>query len=243
MAVIKHTNPCGLASHTDLTEAYKRAFSGDPVSAFGGIVAFNRPLDAATAHAMQDVFYEIAIAPGFDDDALTLLKQKKDLRILDMGRGAPAPRGTEFRRVGGGFLVQTPDNYPDDKIEMRTVTKRAPTPAEVKDLLFAWKAAKHVKSNAIVLAKDGMLVGMGAGQPNRVTSVHLALRAAGDKSKGSVVGTDAFFPFPDGVELAAKGGATAIIQPGGSIRDKEAIEMANRYNVAMVSTGIRHFRH
>lgn len=243
VAVIKHTNPCGLASNASLAEAYKSAFSGDPVSAFGGIVALNRSVNGETASAMQDVFYEIVIAPGFDEDALSLLKQKKDLRILDMGRERPAPRGLEFRRVGGGFLVQTPDNYPDDQISLRTVTKRAPSAEELKNLLFAWKAAKHVKSNAIVLAKDSVLVGMGAGQPNRVTSVHLALRAAGEKSKGSVVGSDAFFPFPDGVELAGKGGATAIIQPGGSIRDTEAIAMADRYNMAMVFTGIRHFKH
>jgi phosphoribosylaminoimidazolecarboxamide formyltransferase/IMP cyclohydrolase len=248
VAVIKHTNPCGLASHDNLTEAYKRAFSGDTVAAFGGIVAFNRPVDYATAQEASKVFYEVMIAPGYEDKALELLKQKKDLRILVVGaqgggRAQDRLSALDFRRVEGGFLAQTPDSLPDSSLKLRTVTKREPTKKELEDLLFAWKAAKHVKSNAIMLAKDSTVVGMGAGQPSRVVSVGIALKKAGERSKGSVLGSDAFFPFPDGVELAAKGGVTAIIQPGGSLRDREAIETADKNDVAMVFTGVRHFRH
>lgn len=243
VAVIKHTNPCGLASHQNLAEAYRRAYAGDPVSAFGGIVALNRRVDRATAAEINQIFYEIAIAPGYDEDALTILKGKRDLRILEMAPEAPGPLPWEYRRVRGGFLVQTPDQVAEAEVSLKTVTTREPTPEELSDLLFGWQAVKHVKSNAIVLIKDKTLLGMGAGQPNRVTSVHLALRAAGDKAKGSVLASDAFFPFPDGVELAASGGVTAIIQPGGSIRDEESIAAADKAGVAMVFTGQRHFRH
>jgi len=245
VSVIKHTNPCGLASHDNLAEAYRRAFAGDTVSAFGGIVALNRKVDVETAREISKTFYEVIMAPGYDDEALELLKQKKDVRILIMGeqKGAAEP-SMDFRRVAGGLLVQTSDSEPADRgLSLRTVTKREPTEAELKDLMFAWKAVKHVKSNAIVLVKDNMVLGMGAGQPNRVTSVQIALEKAGERSRGSVLGSDAFFPFPDGVELAAKGGVTAIIQPGGSVRDEQAIEAANRNDIAMVFTGVRHFRH
>ena len=244
VSVIKHTNPCGLASHKDLVEAYRRAYSGDTVAAFGGIVALNRPVDLATAQEVGKVFYEVIVAPGYDEKALELLKQKKDVRILEMGQQkAAAPSGMDFRRVSGGFLMQTPDFYPEEKLTLRTVTEREPTQKELQDLLFAWKAVKHVKSNAIMLVKDSTVVGMGAGQPSRVVSVEIALKKAGERARGSVLGSDAFFPFPDGVELAAKGGVTAIIQPGGSVRDEEAIQMANKYKMAMVFTGVRHFRH
>ncbi len=244
VSVIKHTNPCGLASHKDLAEAYRRAYSGDTVAAFGGIVALNRKVDLATAEEISKIFYEVIVAPGYDEKALELLKQKKDLRILDMGpQKAGAPSRMDFRRVGGGFLMQTPDHYPENKLNLRTVTKREPTEKEMEDLLFAWKAVKHVKSNAIMLVKDATVVGMGAGQPSRVVSVEIALKKAGERAKGSVLGSDAFFPFPDGVELAAKGGVTAIIQPGGSVKDDGAINMANKYNMAMAFTGVRHFRH
>ena len=248
VSVIKHTNPCGLASHQNLAEAYRRAFSGDTVSAFGGIVALNKPVDFATAEELAKTFYEVIIAPDYEEKALDLLKQKRDLRILTMGSqvsgsGKEALSALDFRRVGGGLLVQTSDSQSEGAFSLRTVTEREPTEEELKDLLFAWKAVKHVKSNAIVLVKDSMILGMGAGQPNRVTSVKIALEKAGERSQGSVVGSDAFFPFPDGVELAAKGGATAIIQPGGSVRDEEVIATANKYKVAMVFTGVRHFRH
>ena len=247
VAVIKHTNPCGLASHANLAEAYKRAFEGDTVAAFGGIVALNRSVDLKTAREISNVFYEVVIAPEYDEDALELLKKKKDLRILSMKKGSTDgrvhPSDITLRHVSGGFLLQTADSLPDDSLEMRTVTKREPTKQEIADLKFAWKAVKHVKSNAIVLVQHSSIVGMGAGQPSRVVSVGISLDKAGEKSKGSVLGSDAFFPFPDGVELAAHGGVTAIIQPGGSIRDEEAIGVANKYNMAMVFTGIRHFKH
>ncbi len=247
VSVIKHTNPCGLASNRDLTEAYRRAFSADTVSAFGGIVALNRAVDKATAEEITKTFYEVIIAPGYEEGALDVLKERRDVRILLMTPRTTAakadPPGLDYRRVGGGMIVQTPDRFPDAELKLRTVTKREPTDGELKDLLFAQRVVKHVKSNAIVLAKDSMLLGMGAGQPNRVTSVKLALDKAGEGAAGSVLGSDAFFPFPDGVEFAGKGGVTAIIQPGGSVRDEEAIEAANKYNIAMVLTGVRHFRH
>ncbi len=243
VAVVKHTNPCGLASNEDLTEAYRLAYEGDPVSAFGGIVACNRPLDLAAAESIAAIFYEIVIAPGYEPDALARLKRKRDLRILQVEGLDQGGSGLDYRRVSGGMLVQTADRLQGDPAAWKSVTERSPTPAELEDLAFAWKAVKHVKSNAIVLARGGALIGMGAGQPNRVTSVHLALRAAGEKAAGCVLGSDAFFPFPDGVEMAARGGATAIAQPGGSVRDSEVIEAANKAGLAMVFTGARHFKH
>lgn len=243
VAIIKHTNPCGLASSEDLTEAYQRALAGDPVSAFGGIVALNRRLDGPTAQEIAKTFYEIIIGPGFEDEALEVLQKKRDLRILVVRDGNNSPAPLEMRRVGNGFLVQTADVYPEAQLEMRTVTERAPTEDELRDLRFAWKVVKHIKSNAIVVAKDNTLLGMGAGQPNRVVSVFLAKRAAGDKTQGAALASDAFFPFPDSIEQAAEGGITAIVQPGGSIRDEEVIKAANALGIAMVFTGVRHFRH
>ncbi|MCD6299658.1 MAG: bifunctional phosphoribosylaminoimidazolecarboxamide formyltransferase/IMP cyclohydrolase [Dehalococcoidales bacterium] len=247
VAVIKHTNSCGLASHSDIAEAYRRAFSGDPVAAFGGIVAANRPVTLAMAKEMKSVFYEIVIAPEYETEALELLKRKKDLRILiaelPPGYGKAEPVYLDFRRVKGGFLVQSSDSIPENKISLKTVTKRQPTKAEIDDLLFAWRAVKHIKSNAIVLAKDKTLVGMGAGQPSRIISAQIAKEKAGDKVAGSVLASDAMFPFSDVVEAAAAGGVTAIIQPGGSIRDEESIKAADKHNIAMVFTGERHFRH
>jgi len=247
VAVIKHTNPCGLASHEDIAEAYNRAFSGDPVAAFGGIVAANRPLTAAMAEAMRSVFYEIVIAPEYQPEALELLKKKKDLRILvaelPPGYGQDGTGYLDIRRVKGGFLVQDSDSLPEGKVDLKTVTRREPTPEEVQDLLFAWRAVKHVKSNAIVLVKEKTLAGMGAGQPSRIVSARIAMEKAGEKTKGSVLASDAMFPFPDVVEAAAGGGVTAVIQPGGSIRDEDSIKAADKYNIAMVFTGVRHFRH
>ncbi len=243
--VVKHTNPCGLACHEDIAEAYRRALSGDPISAFGGIVAVNRELTEETAREIAKTFYEIIIAPAFAEEALAILQKKRDLRILRLDREAAVGCATalEYRRVSGGFLVQEPDAYPDETIELKVATKREPTEEELADLRFAWKVVKLVKSNAIVVAKDRTLLGMGAGQPNRVTSVHLALRRAEERSRGAVLASDAFFPFPDGVELAAEGGVTAVIQPGGSIRDQEVIDAADALGMAMVFTGIRHFKH
>ncbi len=241
-SIIKHMNPCGLASHEELTEAYRRALAGDPVSAFGGIVACNQKIDGETAEEISKVFYEIVIAPEFEEDALDILKKRKNLRILEMG-SVGGGVGLEVKTVEGGFLVQTRDTGEDDPSGWRCVTKRQPTDEEMKDLEFAWKVAKHVKSNAIVLAKDRSLVGMGAGQPNRVNSVHLALRAAAERAKGSVLASDAFFPFADNVELAAGGGVGAVVQPGGSVRDEEVIQTADTLGIAMLFTGVRHFKH
>jgi phosphoribosylaminoimidazolecarboxamide formyltransferase/IMP cyclohydrolase len=248
VAVIKHTNPCGLASHKDIAEAYRRAFSGDEVAAYGGIVAANRTVTLAMAEAMRPVFYEIIIAPSYEPTALKLLQEKKkDLRILE----AELPPGydkeeygyIDYRRVRGGFLVQTSDSVPENKVDFKIVTKRAPTTKEKEDLLFAWRAVKHVKSNAILLAKDRMITGMGAGQPSRIVSAQIAGEKAGEKARGSVLASDAMFPFADVVEHAAKLGVTAIIQPGGSIRDQESIDAADKHNITMVLTGERHFRH
>ena len=243
-AVIKHTNTCGLACHHDQAEAYRRAFSGDPVSAYGGIVAFNRPVTGEAAEAMRQVFYEIVLAPDFEPAALEILRKKRDLRILALGdAGAQSRRGWEVRQVSGGVLMQTPDILEEDPQGWQVVTERKPTQEELLDLAFAWKAVKHVKSNAIVVVKSQALLGMGAGQPNRIISVQLSLKAAGEASRGAVLASDAFFPFADGVETAAEGGITAVVQPGGSIRDGEVIEAANHLGLAMVVTGVRHFRH
>ena len=245
VCVIKHANPCGLASRDDIAQAYELAYEGDPVSAFGGIVGYNRNVTAAAAQAMDPVFYEVVVAPGYDDDALEILQRKRNLRILsvDPVTGASGSVDYDVRPLSGGVLVQTPDAIDENPAAWTTATERVPSPAELADLAFAWKAVKHIKSNAIAFVKDRTLVGMGAGQPNRVVSVHLSQRAAGDKAAGCVLASDAFFPFPDNIELAADAGITAIVQPGGSIRDDEVIAAANQAGIAMVFTGVRHFRH
>ena len=243
VSVIKHTNPCGLAVHEDQVEAYTRAHAGDPVSAFGGILGFNRPVTRQTAQAMSSVFYEVVVAPGYDGDALEALQAKKNIRLLEISPLVSVGRSLDVRRVSGGLLVQDPDSIAEDPASWTVASERLPTNEELADLAFAWRVCKHVKSNAIVLAKDRGLLGMGAGQPNRVVSVRLALQAAGERAGGSVLASDAFFPFPDGIETAAEGGVTAVVQPGGSIRDAEVIAAANRFNLAMVFTGVRHFRH
>lgn len=244
VAIIKHNNPCGLASNVDLPEAYRRALAGDPVAAFGGIVAVNRPIDLALAQEIDKTHYDGIIAPEFLKPALDLFKKKASLRLLATGRLVTTRAGElDLRRVKGGLLVQTYDAITEERSSFKVVSKRQPTSQEWSDLLFAWRAVRHIKSNAIVLAKDQTLLGMGAGQPSRVVSVELAVKRAEGRAKGSVVGSDAFFPFADGVELAAKAGATAVIEPGGSVRDKEAIEVADSHNMAMVFTGIRHFKH
>ena len=234
VVVIKHANPCGLASHQDQAEAYRRAYQGDTVSAFGSIVGYNQTVTAAAAQEMSPVFYEVVVAPDYDPDALEILKKKRNLRVLSVGPQSGSEANLDYRPISGGVLMQTPDTVDENPTAWQTVTDRSPTDYEFRDLAFAWKAAKHVKSNAIVFAKDQTLVGMGAGQPNRVVSVHLSQRAAGEKARGSVLASDAFFPFPDNIDLAAAAGVTAIVQPGGSIRDSEIIETANKYNLAMV---------
>ncbi|MEX1255874.1 MAG: bifunctional phosphoribosylaminoimidazolecarboxamide formyltransferase/IMP cyclohydrolase [Dehalococcoidia bacterium] len=252
VAIIKHATPCGLAANADVREAWRRAFLGDPVSAFGGIVGINRAVTRALAEEIrgtkhptsgQRLLLHIIVAPEYDDDAVALLSKSRDLRILKAPLIEPDASRFEVRQVVGGMLLQTPDQVPDGDIEFRSVTKRAPTEQEIADLRFAWKAVKHVKSNAIVLAKDGAMVGAGAGQPNRVNSVHLALEAAGERAAGSALASDAFFPFPDSIELAAEGGVRAVAQPGGSVRDDDVIAACDRLGVAMVVTGYRHFRH
>lgn len=250
--VIKHTNPCGMACADTLVEAYRKAHAGDPVSAYGGILGFNREVDARTATEIAPIFYEAIIAPDFSTEAREILGAKKNLRLLathtpigpsQMTTDRHDPYQLDVRRVSGGLLLQTADIIPEAKLQRNVVSERQPTLEEATDLLFAWKAVQHVKSNAIVLAKHLMLVGVGAGQTSRVYSVEIAVDRAGDRARGSVLASDAYFPFPDGVEVAAKAGVTAIIQPGGSIRDAEAIRMANKYGMCMILTGQRHFRH
>ena len=246
IAIMKHTNSCGLACHNDLAEAYRRALTGDPVASFGGVVASNRSIDLSTAKEIDKTHYDAIVAPEYQKEALELLRKKQSLRLVKV---APYryPSSSEsyfdFRYIRGGFLAQLQDLLSEAELRPRIVSKRQPSDAELSDLLFAWKAVKGIKSNAIVIAKDKTLLGMGAGQPSRVISVELALKRAGDRTKNSVLASDAFFPFTDGPELAIKGGVTAIIQPGGSVRDKEVIELADKYNVAMVFTSVRHFRH
>ncbi len=250
VAIIKHGNPCGLATGEDLAETYRRALACDPQSAFGGAVGCNRIVDAALADELAKVFFEDLIAPSFTDEALSILQRKKDLRVVAAGSvhpltgpGQPGAFDLDFKRVVGGFLVQTRDALTEADLIRDVVSDRHPTLEELTGLLFAWRAAKHVHSNAIVLAKKLALVGVGAGQMSRVDSVDLAVRKAGERAPGSVMASDAFFPFPDGIEHAAEGGVTAVIQPGGSIRDGEVIKAANRHHMAMIFTHQRHFLH
>jgi len=254
VVIVKHANPCGVATGASLRAAWDRALACDPVSAFGGIVAVNRPLDAATAEEIAKIFVEVIIVPAVDEAAAALLARKGNLRLLVTG-GMPDPAapGMIFRSLAGGFLVQGRDNAVATPSDLKVVTKRAPTPAEIADLIFADTVAKHVKSNAIVFAKDGATVGIGAGQPSRVDSAKIAVakatdmqRAAGlaeSPARGAVMASDAFFPFADGLEAGIEAGITAVIQPGGSRRDDEVIAAADKAGIAMVFTGTRHFRH
>lgn len=242
VAIIKHTTPCGLASASTLAEAFEQALASDPVSAFGSVIAVNRPLDAATAQAMRGLFIEVLAAPDFEEEALATLRAKsRHIRLLRALR--PDVEGMQWRNTVAGWLVQTPDREQDDPDTWRVVTERAPTDAEWEGLRFAWRAVKHVKSNAIVFAQGKATVGIGAGQMSRVDAVRIAAMKAKERSRGAVMASDAFFPFPDGVEVAAEAGVTAVIQPGGSKRDEGVIEAANRLGLAMVFTGRRHFRH
>ena len=248
VAIVKHGNPCGLASVVDLAEAFRLALEGDSVSAYGGIIGINRIVDESTARAIRPGFFEAIVAPGYTPEALEILRTKRGFEIVevppthsdsdDLGVGK-----FDFKRIGGGLLVQTIDEMEEDRDKLQTVTQRRPTLEELTDLLFAWRAVRHVKSNAVVLAKKHSMVGMGAGQPSRVVSVEVALRKAGERAPLSVMASDAYFPFPDGIQIAAQAGVTAIIQPGGSIRDEMAIEVADRHHMAMVFTGRRHFKH
>jgi phosphoribosylaminoimidazolecarboxamide formyltransferase/IMP cyclohydrolase len=242
--IVKHNNPCGAAEQDTLLDAYLKAYACDPVSAFGGVLAFNRSVDAATASEVAKLFVECIVAPGFAEKAKEIFGAKKNLRLLELPAGGLEPdRELQLKRILGGMLVQQPDLGDVSDNELRTVTKREPTPEEMHTMRFAWKVAKHVKSNAIVFAKGGATLGVGAGQMSRVDSVKIAVMKAQAPLQGSVVASDAFFPFPDGVEEAAKAGATAVIQPGGSVRDNDVIAAADRLGLAMVFTGIRHFLH
>ena len=254
IAIIKHANPCGVAFADDLASAYQKALKCDPVSAFGGIIAANRTLDKAAAEAMIEIFTEVIIAPDADDDAIAVIAQKKNLRLLLTG-GLPDPtaEGLTAKTLAGGYLVQSRDNGRVPAEELKVVTKRAPSEREMADLMFAFKVCKHVKSNTIVFIKDGATVGVGAGQMSRVDSARIAARKSADAAEaagettpltqGSVAASDAFFPFADGLQALAEAGATAVIQPGGSMRDQEVIDAADEAGMAMVMTGMRHFRH
>jgi phosphoribosylaminoimidazolecarboxamide formyltransferase / IMP cyclohydrolase len=239
-AIIKHTNPAGAATGKTLADAYKRALECDPVSAFGGVIGVNRPIDAEAAEEMHKLFLEVIAAPGFDDAAKAKFAGKKNLRLVEV---KAAPQKWILKNISGGILVQDVDMRPLSDVDLKVVTQRAPTPEETRAMLFAWKICKHVKSNAIVYARDGQTVGVGAGQMSRVDSAKIGAMKAQLPLKGTVAASDAFFPFPDGVEEIAKAGATAIIQPGGSQRDPEVIAAADRLGLAMLFTGVRHFRH
>ena len=243
--IVKHANPCGVAIASDVGQAYAKAFATDPTSAFGGIIALNRPLDAATAEQVSRQFVEVLIAPGFDEGARRVFAAKQNVRLLEIGLGRASNR-FDLKRVGGGLLVQSPDERNLDAAELKVVTTLAPTPAQLSDLLFAWRVGKYVKSNAIVFCAQGRTLGVGAGQMSRIDSARIAsIKAAnaGLDLKGSVVASDAFFPFRDGLDVVVDAGAVAVIQPGGSMRDDEVIAAANERGVAMVFTGVRHFRH
>ncbi|MFZ0307273.1 MAG: bifunctional phosphoribosylaminoimidazolecarboxamide formyltransferase/IMP cyclohydrolase [Candidatus Sulfotelmatobacter sp.] len=239
-AIIKHTNPAGCATGKTLAEAYKRALECDPVSAFGGVIGVNRPIDGEAAEEMHKLFLEVIAAPSFDEAAKARFASKKNLRLVEV---KAAPQRWVLKNVSGGILLQDNDSRPLQDVDLKVVTQRAPTPEETRALLFAWKVCKHVKSNAIVYARDGQTVGVGAGQMSRVDSARIGAMKAQLPLQGTVAASDAFFPFPDGVEEIAKAGATAIIQPGGSQRDPEVIAAADRLGLAMLFTGVRHFRH
>ncbi|NLN29537.1 MAG: bifunctional phosphoribosylaminoimidazolecarboxamide formyltransferase/IMP cyclohydrolase [Firmicutes bacterium] len=240
---VKHTNPCGVGIGADVMEAYRRAHDSDPTSIFGGIVAFNRTVDEAVARELAKIFLEVIIAPGFTEGALAVLTQKPSLRLLRTGQADRHDGHLDLKRVRGGLLVQEADVLKEDPRSWRVVTERGPTDEELEALWFGWRVVKHVKSNAIVLVRDGQTVGIGAGQMNRILPTRMSIAQAGDKAKGACLASDAFFPFSDVVQAAAEAGITAIVQPGGSKRDQESIDAANAAGIAMVFTGVRHFKH
>lgn len=241
--VIKHTNPCGAATGASLPDAYLKAYEADPVSAFGSIVGLNRPVDQKTAELISQTFVEAVIAPSFDNEALAILVKKPAIRILETPLFNKTSGEYTFRYVEGGVLIQTPDHAMITKDDLEVKTTEKPNQHQINDLLFAYTTVKHVKSNAIVVAKDGRVLGIGAGQMSRVESVEIALKKAGKEANGAVLASDAFFPFKDSVELAVKAGIKVIVQPGGSKRDQESIDCCNEYGISMVFTGIRHFKH
>ncbi len=240
--IIKHTNPCGTALGSTISEAYQKAFNADSTSAFGGIVAFNRSIDAATASELTKTFLECVVAPSCDAEAQEIMAKKSNVRVLTLANLSSGPKDT-VKAIAGGFLVQASDDVIADTSQWQVVTERQPTDSELAELLFAWKVCKHVKSNAIVVTSDRTTLGVGAGQMNRVGSVKIALEQAGEKAKGATLASDGFFPFDDSVKTAAAAGITAIVQPGGSLRDKDSIKAANELGLLMVLTGVRHFLH
>jgi phosphoribosylaminoimidazolecarboxamide formyltransferase/IMP cyclohydrolase len=242
-AIIKHTNPCGTGVGATISDAYHKAYVSDPTSAFGGIIALNRTVDKETAELISRTFMEAVIAPEFDEEALAVLTAKKNLRLLTAPLLTVEEHVLDMKKVSGGLLIQSADRKVDTLDSMTVVTKVAPTEEEWEQLLFAWKVVKHVKSNAIVVAGDSQTFGIGAGQMNRVGSVEIALKQAGANSEDAVLASDAFFPFRDSIDTAAKAGIKAVIQPGGSVRDQESIDAANEHGIAMVFTGVRHFKH
>ena len=240
---LKHMNPCGVGLGKTIEEAWDKAYEADPVSIFGGIVAFNEPVNKAVAEKLANIFLEIIIAPAFDEAAFEILSKKKNIRLMQLDTTLSVNAKYKVTNVNDGLLVQDVDDHKLTKEDLRCVTNRKPTEEELEQLLFAWNVVKHVKSNAIVLVKDNMTIGVGAGQMNRVGAARIAIEQAQEKAKGSVMGSDAFFPMPDTVEEAVKAGVTAIIQPGGSIKDQLSIDVCNEYGIAMVYTGVRHFKH
>ena len=240
--IVKHTNPCGVALGASLVEAYDRALAADPVSAYGGIIALNREVDKETAEHIIQTFMEAVIAPAFSDEAVEVLQTKKNLRVLPVGEHTEEPE-LWIEKISGGFLLQEQDTHHLNKNEVQVVTKKVPNEVELDEMLFAWNIVKHVKSNAIVVTKNQQTLGVGAGQMNRVGSAKIALEEAGEKAHGAVLASDAFFPFSDSIETAHEAGITAIIQPGGSIRDQEVIDACDKYGISMIFTGIRHFKH
>ncbi|MCR0157062.1 bifunctional phosphoribosylaminoimidazolecarboxamide formyltransferase/IMP cyclohydrolase [[Clostridium] innocuum] len=240
---LKHMNPCGVGIGKTIEEAWDKAYEADPVSIFGGIVAFNEPIHASVAEKLSKIFLEIIIAPAFDEDAFEILSKKKNIRLMQLDTSLEVNAKYKVTNVNDGLLVQDIDDHKITAEDLRCVTNRKPTEEELEQLLFAWKVVKHVKSNAIVLVKDNMTIGVGAGQMNRVGAAKIAIEQAGEKAKGSIMGSDAFFPMPDTVEEAVKAGVTAIIQPGGSIKDQLSIDVCNEHGIAMVYTGVRHFKH
>ena len=243
VVAVKHTNPCGVGTAETIEHAYRKAYEADPISIFGGIIACNREIDGVTANQMKGIFLEVIIAPAYAPEALEIFAQKKNLRVLQINQQNSDSAIYTTLKIGGGLLVQEQDRYLLQREDLRLVSKRQPTAQEIEQMMFAWKVVKHVKSNAIVLAKDSRTTGIGAGQMNRVGSARIAVDQAGDQAVGSVLASDAFFPMPDTLEVAAQAGITAIIQPGGSIRDEESIQAADKHGIAMIFTDVRHFKH
>jgi len=244
VVAVKHANPCGVGAGQDIYEAYGKAYEADPVSIFGGIVALNREVDGRTAAEISKIFLEIVIAPSYTEEALEIIMGKKNIRILKLEAiSRETAAEPDIKKVGGGLLIQDSDRQDFDISDIKYVTDRKPTEKEMQDMLFAWKVVKHVKSNAIVVGKDGMTLGIGPGQTNRIWSTNMSLERSGDKAKGAVIASDAYFPFGDVAEAAAKAGITAIIQPGGSVNDRLSIDVCNKNGIAMIFTGMRHFKH